>query len=244
MFNANSHLIRQSDIINYMVLDKPVVIVGAGATGSFTTFALSKMGVSNITVFDADVVAIENMNNQIYRKKDIGSSKVEALKAIIQDFAEIEITAIPALFDDTIPEEEMRRLLRGSYLICCADDMEVRKFCLEMASQHGAELLVDPRMGAEKYSQYAVLDPQTLSNTTGYRKSLHTNEEGVQTPCTAKSTIYTAFGAACLIVKTVKNVLMSEEYPKLIHWDVKLSQNAMVMFTDKKQTELVSEKEA
>lgn len=231
----NQHLTRQADIIDGMRLGQPVVIVGVGATGSFSALCLAKMGATNITVFDPDEVSIENLNCQFYRKRDIGLAKVDALKALIQDFTDVLITTNPVAFNDAIPDEEMSRLLNGAYLLCCADDMDVRNFCLEMATKHGASLLIDPRMGAEKYSQYAITNPASPENKRtldSYKKSLYSNEDAVQVACTAKSTIYAAIGAASLIVKTVKNVLMEESYPTITHWDLKLSQNSMIMFSN------------
>lgn len=241
---GDEHLTRQSDIINGALLGQRVVVVGVGATGSFSVLALAKMGVTNITVYDYDEVSIENMNNQFYRKKDVGLSKVQALTNLIEDFTEVRITGYNVKFDDTIPAEEMKRVLEGAYLLCCADDMDVRRFCLDMAAAHGATVLVDPRMGAEMYSQYVVKEPSNPDNVKDYLKTLYKNEDALQVPCTAKSTIYTAISAAGLIVKTVKNVLTGEEHPKMIHWNVKLSNNAMVMFPEKQnKPEQVSEKE-
>lgn len=226
----NEHLTRQSDIINYHTLNQKVIIVGAGATGSFTALSLSKMGMNNITVFDNDVVSIENMNNQFYRKKDIGSSKVSSLKNLIFDFTDTNIFIKDRLFDETLTDEELKNLLDNSYLICCADDMNVRKFCLNVALKYGASVYIDPRMGAEIYLQYALYKPiPNQKDVISYEKTLYSNEDAVQTPCTAKSTIYTATAASALIVKTVKNFLMKESYPKIIQWNVKLSENSVLM---------------
>lgn len=228
---VNEHLTRQSDIIQTNKLGQKIIVVGAGATGSFSILCLAKMGMTNITVYDDDVVSTVNLNSQFYRKSDVNSPKVEALQNLILDFTGETIFINNKRFNEELTEEEFKSI-EGSYLICCADDMNARKFCLDMAIKYKASLYIDPRMGAEKYAQYAIHNP-TEENTVSYSKSLYTNEEAEQVPCTAKSTIYTATGGSCLIVKTVKNVLMSESFPKNIQWDVKLSESPMMMFANK-----------
>ena len=71
----NEHLTRQMSIIDSDLLQKQkVYIVGAGAIGSFAALALVKMGIEHVEVWDNDVVDIVNMNNQFFRRKDIGKS--------------------------------------------------------------------------------------------------------------------------------------------------------------------------
>ena len=71
--------VRQSDIINPEVLGTPVHIIGAGAIGSCAALALAKIGFKDFTVYDFDSVELHNLPNQMYRAKDIGKPKVEAL---------------------------------------------------------------------------------------------------------------------------------------------------------------------
>ena len=60
---------RQLDIVNIDKLQVPIIVVGAGAIGSFVTLALAKMGCGNITSYDMDTVEEHNLPNQFYMKK-------------------------------------------------------------------------------------------------------------------------------------------------------------------------------
>ena len=56
---------RQTDIVDAdRLAELPVTVIGAGATGSFITLALAKMGVRHITVYDDDTVEEHNLPNQ------------------------------------------------------------------------------------------------------------------------------------------------------------------------------------
>lgn len=58
-----------------------VIIFGVGGVGGFTTEALIRAGVGELTVVDYDTVDITNLNRQIIATMDsIGKSKVELIK--------------------------------------------------------------------------------------------------------------------------------------------------------------------
>ena len=46
--------------------DVPVVVVGVGGIGSGVLMGLAKMGVSNITVYEDDLIERHNIPNQFY----------------------------------------------------------------------------------------------------------------------------------------------------------------------------------
>jgi molybdopterin/thiamine biosynthesis adenylyltransferase len=60
--------------------DLCVTIIGAGATGSRLWLSLVELGVTNIDVYDFDVVESHNLANQIYFTSHIGQPKVDALR--------------------------------------------------------------------------------------------------------------------------------------------------------------------
>lgn len=60
-------------------------IVGCGAIGSTIAFLLAKLGLTNITLWDDDIVEGKNVANQMYRSIDIGKPKTESLKAIMAE---------------------------------------------------------------------------------------------------------------------------------------------------------------
>lgn len=60
-------------------------IIGCGAIGSTVAFLLAKLGITNLILYDEDVVESKNVANQMYRDIDVGKPKVEALKEILLD---------------------------------------------------------------------------------------------------------------------------------------------------------------
>jgi len=225
----NAHLTRQLDLINTSKLNQwPVTIIGCGAVGSFTALALVKMGVTRITLYDDDVVSIENMSNQFFRFKDINTNKALALAALVEDFTGVRLTAHARRFEG----QDVRSLT--GIVINATDSMATRKDIYlgikELASM--VKLFIDPRMGAEHYTQYT-MNPFDAKDHATYLKTLYTDGEAIAERCTAKSTVYTATLAAGMLAKTVKNWVMEEPYPRVTQWNVKSSDAPMVMYPGK-----------
>lgn len=220
----HEHLTRQLDIINVDNLNHKVVIIGCGAIGSFLTLSLVKMGLNRVEVFDHDKVDTVNMSNQFFRFKDIGTNKAEALKSLVKDFTNVDIMCNNVKFDETYGTK-----LKDAIVISAVDSMEARKLIMDLAAKHGAQYVIDPRMAAETYAQYAY-PPKDFDK---YAKTLYSDADAVQERCTAKSTIYTVNGAVSLACKTIKDIIQGDAYPKNIQWDVKATSNPMIMFPNR-----------
>ena len=84
--------LRQQDVIDTDKLASlQISLIGLGSIGSVTGLYLGKMGVCNLTAFDADIVDIHNISNQAYGLADVGLSKTEALT----DLIEFQIGVLP-----------------------------------------------------------------------------------------------------------------------------------------------------
>lgn len=222
----NAHLTRQSGLIPAAVLTQPVHIVGAGAIGSFVALSLAKMGMTDITVYDYDTVSIENMSCQGYRFKDIGVSKVRALREIIEEYTNYSVNIHDGKWAPTLTQYDNQ--MRG-IVINCADSMEVRKQLFDYCvSDFRVNWFIDSRMGAESALMY-VMRPQNAKDQETYRKTLYSDKDAVTEPCTAKSTIYTANMLSGLVVKSVKDLLTRSKYPRVSLWSIK--ENALQVFS-------------
>lgn len=75
-----------NNIKSFSVIDKDKIkgnihVVGVGALGSRIVENLVRLNLaSKIIVYDMDVVEEKNLNNQVYLRKHIGMSKVDAIK--------------------------------------------------------------------------------------------------------------------------------------------------------------------
>lgn len=217
------HLTRQLDIIPLDKLSMPVNIIGCGAIGSFVALELAKMGVTRLKVWDDDVVSVENLNNQFYRRVDIDKPKALALQALVFDFTGDMIQSNARLFT---PEDAAG--LQG-IVVSAVDTMKARRMIFEAIKDepNAVKMIIDPRMSAEFYQQYTI----DMNAPHWYEKVLFADSEAVPTPCTAKSTIYTATLAAGMVVKTVKNILLKQDYPKNVQWNIAASaNNPMISF--------------
>ena len=70
---------RQLDIYDAENRKDVAYIIGAGATGSWLSLILSKLGFSKIKVFDFDVIEEHNLPNQFFKNRQVGMLKVMAL---------------------------------------------------------------------------------------------------------------------------------------------------------------------
>jgi len=70
------NIMRHESIFNPKDYNFPIHIIGAGATGSRVFAALVELGITDIHVYDDDVVEDHNLANQIYGVDDINEPKV------------------------------------------------------------------------------------------------------------------------------------------------------------------------
>jgi molybdopterin/thiamine biosynthesis adenylyltransferase len=79
------NIMRHESVFNPAEYPYPFHIIGAGATGSRVFAALVELGISNISVYDDDVIEDHNLANQIYMAGDINLPKVEGCKNFVRN---------------------------------------------------------------------------------------------------------------------------------------------------------------
>ena len=215
MENKNyDHLTRQMEIIPVEKLGLPITIIGVGAVGSWATLQLAKMGFCDLSVFDHDIVSIENMNCQFYPFHSIDRPKVFALHMIVNDFTKVMIDCNARKW---VPEDGTKTPV----IICGVDSMEVRKQIFESCKKSfQVRYFIDTRMASEFMQQW-VIDMQDSNAVEAYEKTLFTDKEAVQERCTAKATVYTASLAGSFIAKALKDIITDQPYARAINYDVK-----------------------
>lgn len=100
-------------------------IIGCGSVGSTVAVLLARAGVTNMTLWDFDVVEPRNLANQMFRKKDIGVSKVDALIDIMSEIN-------PDIIGSVQPKKDGwdGQKLSG-YVLLCVDNIELRRRIVE-----------------------------------------------------------------------------------------------------------------
>lgn len=97
-------------------------IIGCGAIGSSVAELLVRQGVTNLTLWDSDIVKSHNIVNQMYSNADINTKKIIALSNILEEInPKIKIR---------LKENYTNQNLNG-YVFLCVDSIEIRKNIVE-----------------------------------------------------------------------------------------------------------------
>lgn len=172
---------RQLDFLPPEKLAFPIVVIGAGAIGSAVVINLAKMGCSNITVWDKDILEEVNVPNQICQVNMVGNPKVVALDGLVYSLTSTAITPVH--------EEYKGQVLQG-VVISAVDSMEVRSLIWKSVKmKFGVPLFIDGRMGLEFARLYS-LRPTDADASAFYESTLYSDENAERLPCSARSIIY------------------------------------------------------
>ena len=144
-----------------------VDVIGVGATGSRIALSLAKLGISNLVLWDHDVVEKHNIANQAFSFADVGKPKVEAMRGIILAQTGLECTAMKTKVDADTPPPS------GDVIFLLTDSMESRREiwqgCIKM--KLNVKLMVETRMSADSGRVYA-LNPCSLSQIRAWEDTL------------------------------------------------------------------------
>lgn len=196
LFNPDEHQCR-------------VTILGAGATGSFTALALAKLGFKDIHIWDGDTVERHNVPNQLHRWSDMGSSKVDATKAIVASFCDglDEVTPMITTHNQMFEEEDE---LTYGIVVCAADSMEARElFWRKIKGSLKVDLYLDPRVGGQLFHLYSII-PHNPEHIEIYEASLHSDEEGSEVPCGERATCDMSFLVASRVTRAIRRFVVSQ----------------------------------
>lgn len=160
--------------------DKDVHVVGVGATGSYVAFLLAKMGVQNIHVWDFDDVEPHNLPNQIFRLKDVGRAKVDALAEIILDATGIQVTTHNAAVTGETK-------LKGVVFLL-VDSMDIRKdiWAGALKFKLPVEFMVETRMAIDNGRIYAIR-PSNPGDIKLWEGTLYSDDEAEESACTNRA---------------------------------------------------------
>lgn len=185
---------RQIEIFDPATFNTPVHVIGAGATGSWVTLFLAKLGVKDITVWDFDRVEEHNLPNQAFGLIDIGLPKADAVAAEV-------LRATGTVIKANIQEVNARTRLNG-IVFMLTDTMKSRKEIWDGAIKlnYGVKLLIETRMGLRGGRIYTIF-PTDIQQIRKYEGTFYTDEEATASACgVSQSIICTAVNIASLAV--------------------------------------------
>lgn len=221
----NLNISRHMELFDPDKFEHPVTIIGAGATGSWLALSLAKLGITDITVYDFDVVEEHNIPNQTFRKmcidedgysgrSDIGRPKVEALCDIIYDATGTSIK---------IKNEKFVNQRLSGVVFLMVDSMSARKEIWEnsIKLKSAVKLLVEPRMGLDVGRVYNV-DPMDMNQIKKYEETYYSDDVAEVSACGASMTVITsALGVASWCGRQLINFHNKEELDNEILIDFK-----------------------
>lgn len=171
------------------------LVIGVGAIGRQVALQLASIGVSRMTLYDHDYVAVENLAVQGYWPADLGQPKVHATAKVCQQILPgMEITTVSERFRRS--EAQMHDAETKLVVFACVDSINTRKMLWDSLYSQVA-LFVDGRMYAEIIRVLAIDDRMEPSL---YLATLFPEQEAHTGSCTSRSTIYSASVAAGLMV--------------------------------------------
>lgn len=178
--------------------DLHVCMVGCGGIGSPTAFNLAKLGVQELTLIDHDLVEPHNLPNQMFKLDQVGKSKVEALKEIIEDFTFCKVNALQQKLEES--DESMHGII-----VSGLDSMKARKALWDMLRfSVRATLLIDGRIGGQDLLVHTIR-PAEVDDVDYYEKyCMYTDAEGVEAPCTARGIYDVGTKMSSLITRNVR----------------------------------------
>ena len=196
---------RQLDLVPKEIEEMEVAIIGCGGLGSFLALMLVKTGIKELTLIDYDKVEEHNLPTQMFRQRDVGKLKVEALKEQLLEHAPAEINV-------SISSEKYtnkNKLIADVYFVC-VDSMKARQDIFESTRMNfSAKYLVDLRMGGLSYEIYQC-DLEDEESKKLYKSTLLDDKDIPNLSCTAKATVFIASLMAGEVVSLYRLYLKNE----------------------------------
>ncbi len=189
-----------------------VTMVGCGGIGSFTAFALAKLGIPNLTLVDFDEVEAHNLPNQMFPLDQVGEPKAMALDRLVTEWSPTESTHY------CCPLQEMPR--PSGVVVSGLDNMAARK---DLWNQHirynyNVPLYLDGRLGGQHVVIHAV-NPLDMEDIRSYEQTLFDDNQGYETDCTARAIIDVGFAVASLITRQVRRHFVGEPVERQLYLD-------------------------
>lgn len=164
-------------------------IIGAGATGSWVSLLLSKLGIYSINIHDMDVIELHNIPNQFYNNSHLGMFKAPRCAANCIDFGS-GVSTIQGSMKEITPENYSEEI-KSDTVFCLVDSMKARKELFEAAVKSGTtKLWIETRMGLTGYRIYFVhLDNQ--KEIDKYIDTLYSDDEAEVSACGSSASVIT-----------------------------------------------------
>lgn len=196
---------RQVNILNPEKLNMRINIIGVGATGSWLSLSLAKMGLNKLFLYDFDTVGMHNLPNQMFGLRDIDNNKALSMRRIIKSLTGFLVNA-----KDERVEGDAR--LQG-IVFMLTDTMKSRKDIYNKAIKNNpnVKLLIETRMDLYGGRIY-VIDPTNREHIKKYEATLYDDTEAEVSACGVSQTVLpTALGITSHAIWKLLNYVNGED---------------------------------
>ena len=179
---------RQINILNPEEFTTRINIIGVGATGSWMSLALAKMGLNKLHLYDFDTVGVHNLPNQMFGLRDIERNKAHSMRNIIKMLTGFVVKSKDEKLEGDTP-------LQG-IVFMLTDTMKSRKdiYYKAIKNNPNIELLIETRMDLRGGRIY-VIDPTNREQIKRYEETLYGDDEAEVSACGVSQTVLpTALG--------------------------------------------------
>jgi len=220
---VENRFIRQSGLIDGSIFATPICVIGAGGIGSFTTLALAKIGFTEIHIWDYDIVEEHNLPSQFYPMEAVDRYKVDALYDMIYDFTHVQLTK---------HEEWNKHEPLTGVVVSAVDSMDTRREIFNAITDNPeVRLFVDGRMGGNQLEIYTC-NTMSQEDKRRYSKTLCSDEEAANTPCTERAVMYNVLTIGSWITNQIRLVLSDKEYKREMILDM---ENMMLLLPEERK---------
>ena len=109
---------RQSNFVKPEQLDFPILLIGAGGTGSWAGLSLAKMGALDVSIVDPDHIEAHNVASQVYFPGEIGELKSFELKKWLPETnPESLVRFYPMTFEKFFPAYPKKKFPTSSSIL-------------------------------------------------------------------------------------------------------------------------------
>jgi molybdopterin/thiamine biosynthesis adenylyltransferase len=172
-----------------------IMFVGAGGIGSNALYNLTKTIPCNYYIVDHDTVEQHNIGTQFFTKEQIGKSKANCLYYTLVNFGS-------NAFISTHKSKFNPESMRFPIMLTGLDNMAARKQCFDAWKViENREIFIDGRMRANLYEIYVVYPGMEEE----YEKTLFSDSEVADGPCTFKQTTYVGMLIGARITQVMVN---------------------------------------
>lgn len=185
---------KSADYFNPTEITAPIHIIGCGAVGSTLAEMLTRMGCTNLVLYDFDIVTPHNLANQMFFDSHIGLQKTEALTAILKNInPDINIT---------VNEKGWNNEQLSGYVFLAVDDIALRRKIVETNFMNmNIIAMYDFRMGLDSGEHFAAAWNDTTTKKNLLNGMNFTTEEA------AENTPRNACGTTLNLISTVRTLV-------------------------------------